>query len=121
MAGKVLLIEDEPHIVEAISFLLERAGWQVFTHSNGQDAAEVAGRIAPDVIILDNMLPNKSGIDVLREIRADATTSGKPVLMLTAKGQARDKAAAEEAGVSMFMTKPFSNQAIIDTVKMLAQ
>ncbi|MCP5071973.1 MAG: response regulator [Rhodobacteraceae bacterium] len=121
MAGKVLLIEDEPHIVEALSFLLERAGWQVVTHSNGEDAAEVASRIAPDVIVLDNMLPNKSGIDILREIRANTTTADKPVLMLTAKGQARDRAAAEEAGVSMFMTKPFSNQAIIDTVNKLAQ
>ncbi len=121
MAGKVLLIEDEPHIVEAIAFLLEREGWQVTTHSNGQDAAEVASRVAPDVIILDNMLPNKSGIEILKEIRSNATTSEKPVLMLTAKGQARDRAAAEEAGASMFMTKPFSNQEIIDTVKSLAQ
>jgi len=121
MAGKILLIEDEPHIVEALSFLLEREGWQVVAHSNGADAAQVAALRQPDVIILDVMLPNKSGIEILREIRANTQTAKKPVLMLTAKGQARDRAAAQEAGVSVFMTKPFSNQAIIDTVRSLAQ
>jgi len=121
MAGTVLLIEDEPHIVEALTFLLEREGWRVVSHSNGQDAAEVAARLLPDVIILDVMLPNKSGMEILTEIRAAETTRKRPVLMLTAKGQARDRAAAEDAGVSVFMTKPFSNQAIIDTVKTLTQ
>lgn len=121
MAGTVLLIEDEPNIVEALTFLLEREGWRVVSHSNGQDAAAVAAQIMPDVIILDVMLPNKSGMEILTEIRAHDATSQRPVLMLTAKGQARDRAAAENAGVSVFMTKPFSNQAIIDTVKTLAQ
>jgi len=121
MAGKILLIEDEPHIVEALSFLLEREGWQVVAHSNGADAAQVAALCQPDVIILDVMLPNKSGIEILKEIRANTQTALKPVLMLTAKGQARDRAEAQEAGVSVFMTKPFSNQAIIDTVRSLAQ
>lgn len=121
MAGTVLLIEDEPNIVEALTFLLEREGWRVVSHSNGQDAAAVAAQIMPDVIILDVMLPNKSGMEILTEIRAHDATSQRPVLMLTAKGQARDRAAAENAGVSVFMTKPFSNQAIIDTVKTLGK
>lgn len=121
MAGLVLLIEDEPHIVEALSFLLEREGWRVTSHSNGQDAAQIAAQMVPDVIILDVMLPNKSGFDILTEIRTADTTRKCPVLMLTAKGQARDRAAAEDAGVSVFMTKPFSNQAILDTVKSLSQ
>jgi len=119
MAGTVLLIEDEPHIVEALTFLLEREGWHVETQSNGADAAQTAARLLPDVIILDVMLPNKSGMEILAELRANAVTAQKPVLMLTAKGQARDRAAAEEAGVSVFMTKPFSNQAIIDTIRNL--
>ena len=121
MAGTVLLIEDEPHIVEALSFLLEREGWNVVAHSNGADAADRAAQLQPAVIILDVMLPNKSGIEILTEIRTNVRTKNKPVLMLTAKGQARDRAAAQEAGVSVFMTKPFSNQAIIDTVRELAQ
>jgi len=121
MAGKVFLVEDEPHIVEALSFLLEREGWQVTAHSNGATAAEVAGQLVPDIVILDIMLPNKSGIEILKEIRANAATCEKPVLMLTAKGQARDRAAAQAAGVSKFMTKPFSNREIIDTVRSLVK
>ena len=121
MTGKILLVEDEPHIVEALSFLLEREGWHVTAHSNGETAAQLADSLSPDVVILDIMLPNKSGIEILKEIRANAQTATKPVLMLTAKGQAKDRAAAEAAGVSQFMTKPFSNQEIVETVNALAK
>ena len=121
MPGTVLLIEDEPHIVEAISFLLERDGWHVQTHADGFGAVEIACSTVPDLIILDVMLPNKSGLEVLEEIREAAEISEIPVLILTAKGQAKDKEAAEKAGVSMFMTKPFSNQEILNSVHQLTQ
>ena len=119
MHERVLLIEDEPHIVEAISFLLTREGISVSTHSNGMDAAETAARLTPDLVILDVMLPGKSGFDILEEIRNDSTVGNSPVLMLTAKGQSRDRAAAQAAGASMFMTKPFSNKEIVANVKSL--
>lgn len=120
MTGRVLLVEDEPHIVEALSFLLEREGWEVTSIDDGAQALAQAARLEPDVIILDFMLPGRSGIEVLRDLRAQAGTIHTPVLMLTAKGQAKDRAAAEEAGVSLFMTKPFSNQEIIENVARLA-
>ncbi len=119
MHERVLLIEDEPHIVEAISFLLTREGISVSTHSNGEDAAETTARLVPDLVILDVMLPGKSGFDILAEIRKSDTVADTPVLMLTAKGQSRDRAAAQAAGASLFMTKPFSNKEIVANVKSL--
>jgi len=119
MHERVLLIEDEPHIVEAISYLLTREGISVSTHSDGVNAAETATRLSPDLIILDVMLPGKSGFEILAEIRDEDAISNTPVLMLTAKGQSRDRAAADAAGASMFMTKPFSNKEIVANVKSL--
>ena len=119
MHERVLLIEDEPHIVEAISFLLTRESISVSTHSNGVDAAEKVVRLKPDLVILDVMLPGKSGFDILKEIRSSNAVAEIPVLMLTAKGQSKDRAAAEAAGASLFMTKPFSNKEIVENVKSL--
>lgn len=121
MAGHVLVIEDEPNIIEAISFILSRDGWQVDTHSNGQTAADVVRAKAPDVLILDVMLPGRSGYDILRELREDPATAGTKVLMLTARGQNKDRELAERAGVNMFMTKPFSNSEVLDAVRALWQ
>lgn len=120
MAKSVLLIEDEPHIIEAITFILERDGWTVAAHSDGADAVDRAVEVRPNVIILDAMLPNRTGFEILAEIRARPQTAALPVLMLTAKGQARDRAAAEAAGVSRFMTKPFANKDVLDAVRSLA-
>jgi DNA-binding response OmpR family regulator len=121
MGKKVLLIEDEPNIIEAISFILSRDGWEVKTHSNGHDAMEAVRRRAPDLIILDVMLPGKSGYDILGEIREDADYAATPVLMLTARGQTRDRELAERAGASRYMTKPFSNADMLAAVRALAQ
>ncbi|SMX29547.1 Transcriptional regulatory protein WalR [Pelagimonas phthalicica] len=120
MAGHVLVIEDEPNIIEAISFILSREGWHVATHSNGEDAAEIVRSRAPDVLILDVMLPGRSGYDILRELRGDAATENLPVLMLTARGQSKDREMAERAGASRFMTKPFSNAEVLEAVRALA-
>ncbi|WP_146344083.1 response regulator transcription factor [Falsiphaeobacter marinintestinus] len=117
MSRRVLLIEDEPNIVEAIRFLLVRDGWQVEAHSDGADAVEVVVAAKPDLVILDVMLPGKSGMDVLRDLRDIDETKGLPVLMLTARGQSRDRDMAEKAGVSRFMTKPFSNAEVLTAVR----
>lgn len=120
MAGKVLVIEDEQNIIEAISFILSRDGWEVVTHSNGHDAVDTVHARAPDMVILDVMLPGKSGYDILRELRADPATEALPVLMLTARGQTRDREMAERAGASRFMAKPFSNAEVLEAVRALA-
>ena len=117
MGRNVLLIEDEPNIIEAIRFLLTREGWEVAAHSDGTDAVEVVRAARPDLVILDMMLPGKSGMDILRELREIAELAALPVLMLTARGQSRDRDMAEKAGVSRFMTKPFSNTEVLTAVR----
>ncbi|WP_101068585.1 response regulator transcription factor [Roseovarius salinarum] len=121
MGKTVLLIEDEPNIIEAVSFILSRDGWQVKTHSNGHDAMEAIRRTAPQLVILDVMLPGRSGFDILGEMRADDALAEMPVLMLTARGQTKDREFAERAGASRFMTKPFSNADVLDAVRGLVE
>ncbi|MCQ0093853.1 response regulator transcription factor [Roseovarius sp. M141] len=120
MTSQVLLIEDEPNIIEAITFILSRDGWQVRSHSGGNDAMEVIRARQPDLIMLDVMLPGRSGFDLLADIRADPALAQTPVLMLTARGQRKDREMAERAGASMFMTKPFSNAEMLEAVRTLA-
>ncbi|MEM6578740.1 MAG: response regulator [Pseudomonadota bacterium] len=117
MSKKVLLIEDEQNIIEAVKFILLRDGWEVNTHSNGHDAMDAVRHREPDLVILDVMLPGKSGFDILSEIRSDQTLSALPVLMLSARGQARDVEMAVRAGASRYMTKPFSNSEVLDAVR----
>ena len=119
MSKRVMLIEDEPNIIEAISFILSREGLSVDTHSDGTTANDKLRASPPDLLILDVMLPGKSGYDILRELREEADTAELPVLMLTARGQSRDREMAERAGVSAFMTKPFSNAEMLEQVRSL--
>ncbi|MDD9979267.1 MAG: response regulator [Boseongicola sp.] len=119
MGGRVLLIEDEQNIIEAIRFILSREGWQVFTHSNGSTALEAIRERTPDLVVLDVMLPNRSGYDILNDLRADPDLQELPVLMLTARGQKKDRELAEKLGASRFMTKPFSNGEVLETVREL--
>ncbi|UYV35906.1 response regulator [Rhodobacteraceae bacterium D3-12] len=119
MGKHVLLIEDEPNIIEAISFILSRDGWKVDTHSNGQTAMDALRDKQPDLLILDVMLPGMSGYDILRCVREDGEMAGLPVLMLTARGQTKDREMAEKFGANRFMTKPFSNAEVLDAVRAL--
>ncbi|MEO0358495.1 MAG: response regulator [Pseudomonadota bacterium] len=120
MARHVLLVEDEANIVEAIRFILLRDGWSVSTHSNGATALDAIRSTAPDVLVLDVMLPNKSGFDILRELRADPGIAKTPVLMLTARGQKKDRELALSLGASQFMTKPFANSEVVAAIAQLA-
>ncbi len=119
MSGHVLLIEDEPNIAEAIRFLLQRDGWQVSTLAEGKGVEAFVANTRPDLVILDLMLPDRSGLEILAALRADPLTETLPVMMLTAKGQGRDREAAERAGADLFMAKPFSNAEIVAAVRSL--
>lgn len=116
---KIVLIEDEQHIAEALEFLFTQQGWSVVCHNDGATAAALIRAEAPAIVVLDIMILNKNGLDVLRELREDEATADLPVLMLTAKGQANNRAAAELAGATQFMTKPFANAELIDTIRAL--
>ncbi len=121
MGRHVLLIEDEPNIIEAIRFILSRDGWRVDTHSDGATAIEAIRARSPDLIVLDVMLPNRSGYDILNDLRRTPEYRDLPVLMLTARGQKKDRELAEKLGASKFMTKPFSNQEVLETVRKLVK
>ena len=120
MGKHVLLIEDEENIAEAIRFILSRDGWRVSHVCEGAGAARRAAEMAPDLVILDHMLPGVSGLEVLAALRADPRTAALPVLMLSAKGHPRDREAAERAGANRFMAKPFANAEILAEVRALA-
>lgn len=119
MSKTVLLIEDEPNIKEALNFLLTRDGWTVLMHSNGHDANQVIDDKKPDLVILDVMLPGKSGFDILRDLRMTYSHTDLPVLMLTARGQTKDREMAKELGANKFMIKPFSNTEVREAVREL--
>ncbi|MEK9915734.1 MAG: response regulator [Paracoccaceae bacterium] len=113
----ILLIEDEQNILEALSFILRRAGWNVYTHSNGNDANEVINKLKPAVVVLDIMLPGKSGFDVLRDLRSSEVDQKTPVMILTARGQEKDRDAAKILGADLFMTKPFVNSEVLNALE----
>ena len=117
-SGKsILLIEDEQNILEALSFILRRAGWIVHTHSNGTDANDVINKLKPAVVVLDIMLPGKSGFDILRDLRSSEVGHKTPVMILTAWGQEKDRDAAKILGADLFMTKPFVNSEVLNALE----
>ena len=121
MQKRVLVIEDEPNISEALRFILSRNGWRVEVSADGKAALGSLSTDPPDLLILDLMLPGVSGFDILRQVRASDDTRALPVLMLTAKGQAADRIEAERLGVTRFMTKPFANAEVLAAVHEMAQ
>ena len=117
MKKTITIIEDEPFIIEALSFILEKEGFIVKSISDGAKAIEFVKDTNPDLVILDIMLPNVSGMKILEDIRSTKLIAELPVLMLTAKGQKKDRRAAEDAGVNEFMTKPYDNAELIQQIK----
>lgn len=120
MARRIVLIEDEPNIIEAISFLLGREGWEVTTCANGETAADTVRRVVPDVVLLDVMLPGRSGYEILKELRDDPNFAALPVLILTARGQKKDRDLAAALGATRFMTKPFANAELVAALAEIA-
>ncbi len=117
----VLLAEDEPNIVLSLKFILERAGFEVDTVSDGSKVESKTHATHPDVLILDIMLPNKSGFDVLKGIRANKSTQNIPVLILSARGREQDVERAKSLGANDYLAKPYSNAAVVARVKALAE
>ncbi len=119
MTTRVLIAEDEPHIVESLSFVLQRSGYEVSSVLDGEAAILRLRSDPPDMMILDVMLPKLNGFEVLKRVKSDPALRSIPVIILTAKGQVQDRRMAEEIGVDGFMTKPFSNREIVDEVRRL--
>lgn len=121
MTVRVLLAEDEANILTSLTFLLERAGYVVSVETEGPKALAHAIGTPPDVLVLDVMLPEMDGYEILRRLRAEPETAKLPVLMLTAKGQREDRETAVRFGADMFITKPFANAEIISAIGQLAE
>lgn len=119
LAIDILIAEDEPSILESLDFILRRAGWSITSVTDGDAALEAVRRLHPRVVVLDVMLPKRSGFDVLKQIRANAETRTMPVLILTAKGQQQDRRIAEELGADGFVTKPYANAEVVGAVRHL--
>jgi DNA-binding response OmpR family regulator len=119
LAVDILIAEDEPSILESLDFILRRAGWTISTVTDGDAALDAVRRLKPRVLVLDVMLPKRSGFEVLKSIRADLEMRALPVLILTAKGQQQDRRIAEEFGADVFITKPYANAEVVGAVRQL--
>lgn len=119
MAVRILIVEDDSHLVESLTFVLEREGFEVCAAIDGEAAMRHLRFDPPDTMILDVMLPLLNGFEVLKFVKSDPVLKSMPVIVLTAKGQAHDRQMAEAIGVEAFMTKPFSNRDIVDAVRNL--
>ena len=119
MAVDVLIAEDEPSILESLDFILRRAGLSIESVTDGDAALAAIRRDRPRMVVLDVMLPKRSGFDVLKQIRANAELKAMPVLILTAKGQAQDRQIAEDLGASSLVTKPYANADVVGAVQRL--
>ena len=118
MAGeRILVVDDEDHIVELIKFNLETKGYNVISAFDGEEAIKKANNESPDLIILDLMLPKIDGVEVCRRIKEDENTSNISIIMLTAKNDESDKIVGLEIGADDYMTKPFSVKELMARVK----
>jgi DNA-binding response OmpR family regulator len=112
--ARILVVDDEPHIREVVRAYLARDGHAVLTAADGEEALAIAHRDGPDLIVLDVMLPKRSGFEVLRELRAGGSTAA--VVMLTARDEVIDRVAGLETGADDYVTKPFEPRELVARV-----
>jgi len=114
---KILVVDDEVDLVETVRFSLEMEGFQVLVSYNGEDALNQARKENPDLILLDIMLPKLDGYKVCRLLKFDERYKHIPILMLTAKTQAKDKQTGMETGADEYITKPFDIDQLMEKIK----
>jgi len=115
--GKILVVDDEPGVVELIQYNLNLAGYESEAAANGNEAVEKARTLSPDLILLDVMLPELDGFEVCKILRANPSTAGIPIIMLTAKASEVDRIVGLELGADDYVTKPFSPRELMLRVK----
>jgi two-component system alkaline phosphatase synthesis response regulator PhoP/two-component system response regulator VicR len=118
---KILVCDDERHIVRLIQVNLERQGWQVVTAYDGKEGLEKVRSEKPDLCVLDVMMPYMDGFEVLKTLRREPETESIPVIMLTAKAQDKDVFEGYHYGADMYLTKPFNPMELVSFVKRIAQ
>jgi two-component system phosphate regulon response regulator PhoB len=116
-ANRILVVDDEEDILNLLSYNLKKAGFEILTAMDGPEALDIAVKELPSLILLDIMLPNMEGTEVLKRLKADPSTAGVPVIMLTAKGEEVDRIVGFELGADDYITKPFSPRELILRVR----
>lgn len=114
---KILIVDDEDHIVELLSYNLNNSGYRVISTNNGIDAVEIAKKEEPKLILLDLMIPGIDGLDVCKALRGDSVTKNIAIIMLTAKSEELDKILGLELGADDYITKPFSIRELLARIK----
>ena len=117
MTHKILIVDDEPNIVMSLEFLLKKEGFQIDTAGDGDAALDKMRSFTPDLVLLDVMMPKKSGFEVCEALRADPARSGLKIIMLTAKGRDTEMAKGLALGADAYMTKPFSTKDLIARIR----
>jgi DNA-binding response OmpR family regulator len=118
----VLVVDDEPNILMSLDFLMRKEGYQVFVARNGKEAIEIVERQAPQVVILDIMMPEVDGYEVCQYIRQEKGLSDSKIIFLSAKNKEADIKKGYEVGADLFLAKPFSTKNLLAKVKeLLAQ
>jgi CheY-like chemotaxis protein len=108
MPSRILIVDDEPHMIRLAELSLRKGGYELYTARNGREAVEAALAKKPDLIIMDVLMPEMNGLQALQALKATAETASIPVIMLTARGAQLTRQEAETSGASVFLTKPFS-------------
>lgn len=116
MNFKILVADDEPNIVISLEYLLKREGYTVFVAKDGQEALDAIARELPDLVLLDVMMPKKTGFEVCQVVRSTEALQATKILMLTAKGRDTDIAKGMAMGADAYMTKPFSTRELVQKV-----
>jgi len=116
MSPTILVADDEPNIVISLEYLLRREGYTVLIARDGQEALDAITRDKPDLVLLDVMMPKKTGFEVCQEVRAVESLQGVKILMLTAKGRDTDVAKGLALGADAYMTKPFATRELVEKV-----
>lgn len=119
MSRKVLIAEDEPNIVASLEFLLRQSNYEVRVARDGEEALRLVASFAPHLVLLDVMMPRKSGFEVCRHIRGNPAWRNVKVMMLSAKGRDSDIDQGLALGADAYVTKPFSTKALLATVREL--
>jgi two-component system phosphate regulon response regulator PhoB len=117
--ASILIVEDEPAILELVAVNLEHAGYDTLRAKNAEEAAQLLIEVLPDLVLLDWMLPGQSGLSLARRLRADARTRELPIIFLTARAEELDKVAGLEVGADDYITKPFSTKELVARIRAL--
>jgi two-component system alkaline phosphatase synthesis response regulator PhoP len=116
---KVLIIEDDPSFLRAISHIVEKEGYSVTSASNGMKGLSMAKEEKPDLLILDVMLPGIDGFEICNQLRNESQTAKLPIIMLSAKGQENDKATGLNVGADEYLTKPVERAVLLEKITTL--